>query len=56
MGKMSTKFDKNFSVDSTRSERIRPYVAEMPSIVRDIHVFFYSFISLDLSAIWKSQK
>lgn len=53
---MSTKFDKNLSVDSTRSEHIRPYVAEMPSIVRDIHVFFYSFISLDLSAIWKSQK
>lgn len=56
MGKMSTKFDKNLSVDSTRSEHIRPYVAEMPSIVRDILVFFYSFISLDLSAIWKSQK
>lgn len=50
---MPTKFDKNLSVDSTRSEHIRPYVAEMPSIVRDIYVCFYSFISLDLSAIWK---
>ena len=56
MGKMSTKFDKNLSVDSRRSEHIRSYVAEMPSIIRDIHVFFYSFISLDLSVIWKSQK